>query len=102
MTHDQLQRAVQVNAGFLVHRDPIRARINKGWNELIGVLDHEMHIQRHRNRFAQRAHDRRPNGDVWHEMTIHHVNMQQLRSSVDGGARVIAQTGEICRQYRRC
>src|SRR5437667_10650755 len=40
MTLDQVQRAIQMNARLLMHRNPIRPSFAELWNELIGILDH--------------------------------------------------------------
>ncbi len=86
-----------MDASFLVNGYPICTGVNKRRDELVRILDHQVHIQRHRDCFFQRADHRRADGDVRHKMAIHHINVQELRPALDGRARVIAQTGEICR-----
>ena len=62
---------------FLVHRNPVGARIGERRNVLVGILDHQVTIQRQLGHLAQRLHHRRPDGDVGHEVAVHHVHVQQ-------------------------
>jgi len=75
MFFDVLQGAVQVYAGFLMHRDPVRTGLHEVGDELVGVLDHEMTIERQAGDFPQRSYDRRPDGEIRNEMAIHNVDV---------------------------
>jgi hypothetical protein len=59
-----------------------------------------MAIQWHIYGLAQGGDYRRPNGDVWNEVAIHNVNMEQGASSLNGLLGVRSQPGEISRQDR--
>jgi hypothetical protein len=52
MIADVLDGAVQVDAGFVVDPDPIGARLGEGGNEIVGILDHEVAIERQSCDFA--------------------------------------------------
>jgi len=42
---DQLQRAVQMRAGLVMHAHPIGSRIGKRGNVVVGVFDHQVAIE---------------------------------------------------------
>ena len=100
MRANQLHRAVQMHRGFLMHADPVRPGICKSRNVLLRILDHQVHIERRRDVLAQRGHHRRTNGDVRHEMAVHHVHMQHGCASLQGRSNLLGQAGKICRQNR--
>ena len=99
---DQLQCAVQVNACFLVHGDPIRASVCKRGNVAVGILDHQVAVENGvGKRFAQRSHDRRANRDVRHEVTIHNVQVQHRATAFERGFSVVGEPREVRGEYRR-
>ena len=77
VTANELQAAVQVNAGFLMNRNPVRTGIGEGRNVLVGILDHEVAIEGNIDSLAQAGDHGRSDRDIGHEMTVHHVDMQQ-------------------------
>ena len=52
-----------------------------------------MHVEGHFRMRPERLHDRRPDGDVGHEMAVHHVDMDQI------GARGLDRL-DLCAQPR--
>ena len=96
MRGNQVQRAIQVHARFLVHRNPGRAGFGESGNEVVGILNHQVAVEGNTgNCFAQRRDDRRADGDVRHEMPVHDVHMQNGAAAVDRGLRLRAEPGEI-------
>ena len=49
---------------------------------MIGMLDHEMHVERKRRVFSHRRDDRRPERNVIDEMAVHDVEMQPVRAGL--------------------
>jgi len=43
---NELERAIEMDARFLMHRDPVDAGLGKRWDELVGAFDHEVAIER--------------------------------------------------------
>jgi hypothetical protein len=95
MISNVMQRSIQVNAGFLVYRDPVCACLGKCRNEFVGILDHQVAIQRAGGCFAERLDDRRPNGEVGDEMPVHDVDMDHGRSALRSALHLLAEVGEI-------
>jgi hypothetical protein len=58
-------------------------------------------IEREVGRFAQRLHDRRPDGQVRNEMAVHDVDVNHGCAAFDGTGNLLAEVGEVCREYRR-
>ncbi len=103
MRRNQVQRAIQVHASFLMHGNPIGAGFGKGRDVVVWIFDHQVAIEGHLcNRFAQRRHDRRADGEVRNEMPVHDVEMQDRASAVDGGERFGAELREIGGKNGRC
>src|SRR5215467_12197532 len=46
LTLDQVQRAVEVPCGFLMDRNPVRARIRERWNVLVRIFNHQVAVER--------------------------------------------------------
>jgi len=85
-------------AGFIMHADPVGSGISKCRNELVGVLDHQVAIERQAGGFAQALDDRRSNGDVGNKMPIHDVDVDDRATASLGCGNVICQVGEISRE----
>ena len=60
-----------------------------------------MHVNRRGNAVvAQRLTNRRAKAEIGDEVVVHHVKMDDVRPGGEHGSDVLAQTGEIGRQYR--
>lgn len=94
---DQMKGAIEMDAGFLVDGDPIRAGFGKGGDELVRPFNHEMAIERNSRDSAKRSHDGGPDCDVGDEMTIHHVHMQDRGSTFHSGLGFCTEAGEVSR-----
>ena len=91
-----------MSASFEVHRHPVGTRIRESRNVKIGVLNHQMTIERELGRLPQRTHQLRSERDVRHEMTIHDIDVDDRAAAFRGPADLLAQTREIRRQNRGC
>ena len=98
---NQVQRAVQVTAHFLMHRNPVGAGVGERRNVLVRILDHQMTIERNIHRFAQRCNHRRPDRDIGHKVAVHDIHMEQGGATSHRLVGILGQTGEIGRQYGR-
>jgi len=92
-----MQRAIEVHASFLVHRNPTRARLCKRRNEIVRILDHQMAIERHFRDLSQRSYDRRSHRDVGHEVSIHDIDVDYTAAPRDGGTNLLRQPCKISR-----
>ena len=101
MTLDQMQRAVQVANRFLMNRNPVDPGVCKNRNKLVGILDHQMTIERNVHRLAQGCDHGRADGDVGDEVTVHDINMEEGRTASHRGIGIFCQAGEISRQNGR-
>ncbi len=79
---NQVERAIKMNAGFLVDGHPVGSSFREYRDEKIGIFDHEMAIEWDFEMLAEGADDRRTDGEIGDKVTIHDVEME------DGGAAV--------------
>ena len=90
-----------MDAGFLMHGDPIDASLGKRRDELVGAFDHQMAIERDAADFAQRGDHWGSNCQIGDEVTIHDVDVEKGGSAVNCGLRVCAEPCEVSRENRR-
>ena len=80
------------------------AAIGAGRGEVVeqhlGVVDHQVTVQEQIGVGAQRFHDRRANGQVRHEVAVHHVDVKPIGPARLGRGGGIGQSSEIGRQDR--
>lgn len=84
-----------------MHRDDIGACVSKGADILIRMFDHQMDVQDGAclvRQGAKRAHNKRANGDVGYEVSIHHVHVQPFGAGRYSGSTLFTQSGKIGRQ----
>ena len=75
---DRLQRAVQMRAGFGMNGDDVGAGLGEGLEIGIDRRDHQMHVEGLGRVRPQRLHHVRAEGDVRHEMAVHHVEVDPV------------------------
>ena len=93
---DEMEGAIEVDAGFLMHGNPGGASPGEGFDEVVGIFDHQVTIERDvADGFAQRGDHRRADGDVGDEMAVHDVDMEDGAAGVDGGLGLDAELGEV-------
>ena len=64
--------------------DPVGARLEIARERLLGPLDHQVHVERKARRFLQGFDDRRPDRQARHEMPVHDIHVDEVRSSLFG------------------
>ncbi len=82
-----------------MHRHTVCAGAREGLEELTGVGHHEMAVEEELSVAADRLDDGRPEGDVRHEVAVHHVDMQPVRPSLDRGD-LVGEDAEVGRKDR--
>src|SRR5215475_1995516 len=91
-----------MHACFLMYQNPRRARFRKRRNKQVRIFNHQVYVKnRVRNRFAQRRNHRRPQRDVRHEVSVHHVHVQQRAAAFERQLGVGSEIREIRRKYGR-
>ncbi len=98
---NQLQGAIQVNAGFLMDRNPVRAGIGESRDELVGIFDHQMAVEGNIDGLAKARDNRRPNRNIGHKVAVHHIDMEEGGATSHRGIGIFSQAGEIGRQNGR-
>jgi hypothetical protein len=92
---NEVKRAVEMYASFLMDRDPVGARFSKFRDEVIGMLDHEMAIKRNLEVFAQTGDHNRADSEVGNEVAVHDVEMEDGAAAFDGLLGVSGKLREI-------
>src|ERR1700751_3785601 len=100
MLRDQLDRAVQVTAGFVMHAYPVRSGVAKCRDKFIGILDHQVAIEGKTRDLAQRLDDRRSERNVRHKVPIHYVDMDDRATAALCSRNFVCETSKIRRKYR--
>jgi hypothetical protein len=92
-----------VDAGFLVHGNPICAGFGECRDEIVGIFDHQVAIEwNFRDRLAKRGDDRRTDGEIRNEMPIHYVKMENRTTAVESGEGFGAELREVGGKNGRC
>ncbi len=92
---DQLERAVQVRAGLVVDAEPVGARIGEGGDEIVGVIDHQVAVERQACGFAQARDHGRAEGDVGDKVAVHDVDVDGGAAAALGRGNLVGQMGKI-------
>ena len=101
---DGLQHRLGVLAdafGFQMHGDQVSPRRSKVLGVEGRVLDHQVHVVKGVGQsLVQALEHRGAIADVGHKVTIHHVNVQHVRTGVQGGPALCGQIGQVGRKDR--
>ena len=95
---DQLQGAVQVTAGLVVDGDPIGAGLCELGDEVDGIVDHQVTVERQVGDLTQRLDHRRPHGEVGDKVAVHDVDMDNRAATALGGLDFQGQLREVGRE----
>ena len=98
---NERDRAMQMTDGFDVHRHHAGAGGHELLDVAIGLLDHQVHIQRSRGHAPDRPHDRGTDGDVGNEVTVHHVDVDQISAAPFHRGDVASKGCEVGGENRR-
>ena len=86
---------MDVGPRFHMHRDDVGTGLGEGFEIGIARRDHQMHVKQLVAVRTQRLHDIRADGDVGHEMAIHHVDMDPVGPGLVDRAHLGAEIGEV-------
>ena len=98
---DELDGAVQVRAGLRVDRQDRRPGLGEGGNIGIDRGDHQVDVERQPGMRLECLEHDRAYGDVGHEMPVHHVDMDEIRTSTGDCRHLAAQRRKVGRENRR-
>ena len=97
---DLLQRAVEMPGRLGVNGDVVGARLGEGFEIGVAGLDHQVAVERLVGMRPQRRDHRRAEGDVGHEMPVHHVEVDPVGAGRRDRAHLLAEPREVRRQNR--
>ena len=80
-------------AGFDLDGDHVGAGFGEGGDELVGILDHEVAVEREGGDGADGLDDGRAEGDVGDEVAVHDVDVDDGAAAGGGAADFV---GEVC------
>ncbi len=84
--------------GLGMDGEDVRPRLGEGLEEGIDRRDHEMDVERLGAVRPERLHHRRADGQIGHEMAVHDVDVDPVRSRLVDGAHLLAEPGEVGRE----
>jgi hypothetical protein len=92
---------MQVRQHLDVHGEPCGAGLDERIEIPIRILDHQVHVERPGGDPRDGLDHGRPNREVGHEVTVHHIDVNEIRAAALHGGDVAGQMGEIRRQDGR-
>lgn len=82
-------------ARLSVDRDQAGACLGKIVDVPLWVGNHQMAVKKRIGMAAQRIDDERADGDVWHEVPVHHIDMKPVGAGGEDGIGLVGQMGKI-------
>ena len=92
---DVLEGAVQVAADLLVDGDHVGAGLGEGGDEGVGVLDHQVAVERELGDGADGLDHGRAEGDVGDEVAVHDVDVDDGAAAALGRGDFVGEVGEV-------
>ena len=86
--------------GLQMDGDEIGSRVGEVVDIAVGVVDHQMHVQKGVGVLVDCLQHRQTEGDVGHEAAVHHVEVDEVGAG--NAVKVCAQTGKIGGEDRGC
>ena len=86
---------------FDMNDDFIRAGTGKGFDQNLRPRAHEVNVEKHPGQGTNGAHNFRPKGNVWDEMSVHDVDVQPVRAGTVGAFDFPAEAGVVGGEQRR-
>ena len=95
MLLDRLHRAMEMRAGLYVNREIVCSGLCEFGDKAIGVRDHEVDVEGQLSDFSERRYDRRTDGQIWDEMSVHDINMEEVGSRPFHGCHFLGQSSKV-------
>ncbi len=92
---DALDCPMQIIVTLPMHQERIRPSGHELIQEHVRVRDHEVNLQRQSSNRAQRFYYHGAERNVRHEMAVHYIDMDAVRSTVFGLGNLFTQASEI-------
>ena len=83
-----------------MHDQGIGAGLGERLQEPVGMLDHQVDLQRQPRDRAQPPHDHRAEGQIRHEMAVHHVDVDPVGPGPLDLGHLLSQAGRVGREDR--
>src|SRR5262249_24823182 len=98
------EHPMQMNRGgrFGLYQEMVGPGLGESLEITFRFDDHQMNVERLCRRTANGLQHDRPDGNVWHETSVHDVDMDPVGIGRIDGAHLLAQSREIGGQYRWC
>jgi hypothetical protein len=93
-----MERAIEMDTGFLMDGNPIDAGLREGWDEFVGSFNHQVTIEGDAGDLAKRGDHGGADRKIWNEMAVHDVDVENSGSALDGGLRLFAEPCEVSRE----
>jgi hypothetical protein len=84
MRSDEVETAIEMDASLLMDGYPVGASFREFGNEEIGILDHEVTIERDFELAAKRANHGWAYGEIGDKVAVHDIEMENGATTVDG------------------
>src|ERR1017187_9785647 len=82
-------------ADLLLDGDQIGASLGEGGDEGVGVLDHQVAVERELGDRPQRLDHGRAEGDVGDEVAVHDVDVDDGAAATLGRGNLVGEVGEV-------
>lgn len=97
---DGRERALRVDRRLQVDGQQIGAAFDEPVDPAVGVLDHQVHVERQRGRPAQVRHRLGAEGEVRHEVPVHDVEVHEIAAHGGDGPGATGQVAEVRGEHR--
>jgi len=84
--------------GVCVDDHQLAAGVDVAGEQLVGVADHQMGLEPHRRPAPAGGDHVGPEGQVGHEVAIHHIPLDAVDARLLEGGDVVAEPGEVGRE----
>jgi hypothetical protein len=89
---------MQVHDRFHVNRDHRGTGACEVIDVQIGIRYHQVTVEREVSRASRCFDNQRPDRNVWHEVAVHYVDMDETGAAALGCFDLVAQPSEVCRK----
>src|SRR5262249_27052266 len=95
------ERSMKMRYCFYVYGNQVRAGSRESFDVLVGVGDHQVAVEREVSHPPSRFDDQRSYRDVWNEVAVHHVDVNQSGPASLDSLYLFAKHREVGGKNRR-